>query len=168
MAKAFSPGQTGNRLLNRFGGNELERLQRMLKKVELQSGHVLYEPREAIDEVYFPTTAVLSAVTLMQDGHIIEVGTIGYEGVSGLPAFSIVADSPHRVFAQIAGEAWRVDAKALNKELDRSDAIRDTLMRYQQACMFLVSQCVACNGLHVMVERCCRWLLMTHDRTESD
>ena len=168
MVKIFPAGTTGNRLLNLLPPEEFRRLQPTLKKVELAISHVIYEARGEINEIYFPINTVLSAVTVMTDGHAIEVGTIGNEGVSGLPAFAAITTSPHRVFAQIPGDAWRVDAATLGRELARLPKLQDTLAKYQQAFMFQVSQGVACNGLHVIVERCCRWLLITHDRVDGD
>jgi CRP-like cAMP-binding protein len=168
VKKAFSGGATGNRLLNLVPPAEFQRLQPQLQKVHLAVGQVLYEPRREIEQLYFPINCVLSAVTIMNDGDVIEVGTVGNEGVSGLPALAVVTTSPHRVFAQIPGDAWRMDAAKFNRELRDLSAMRELITKYQQAFIFQVSQCVACNGLHVIVKRCCRWLLMTHDRVDSD
>jgi hypothetical protein len=103
VVKAFSPGRSGNRLLNLLPSNEYESVQHLLRKVDLRQNQVLYEVRGQIDEILFPVTCVLSAVTVMLDGHAIEVATVGNEGVSGLPAFALVTNSPHRVFTQIGG-----------------------------------------------------------------
>jgi CRP-like cAMP-binding protein len=168
MPKVASPGGTGNRLLNLLPSSEYARLQPMLQKTNLKVSQVLYEPRGPIEQLYFPISCVLSAVTIMAGGDIIEVGTVGNEGASGLPALAIVPTSPHRVFIQIAGDAWQVDAQQFNRELPELRKLREVMTNYQQAFMFQVSQCVACNGLHAIVERCCRWLLMTHDRVEGD
>jgi CRP-like cAMP-binding protein len=135
----------------------------------LAQGQVLYETYGQIDEIYFPINCVLSAVTVMLDGSAIEVATVGNEGVSGLPAFShVTTSSPHRVFAQVAGTALRTEAAAIERANGAHPKLRETIARYQQAFTFQVSQGVACNGLHVIIERCCRWLLMTHDRVDGD
>lgn len=168
MAKTFPAGPTGNRLLNLLPDDELQAVQKLLRTVELAQGQALYEVRGPIDEIFFPVSCVLSAVTVMLDGSAIEVATVGNEGVSGLPAFAAVTTSPHRVFAQVAGSALKADAESLLRANGRLDKLRETITRYQQAFMFQVSQCVACNGLHVIIERCCRWLLMTHDRVDGD
>jgi len=168
VVKAFSAGQSGNRLLNLLPPNEYEAVQRLLRKVEIPVNRVLYEVRGQIDLIVFPINCVLSAVTVMEDGDAIEVATVGNEGVSGLPAFALVTNSPHRVFTQIGGEALQADAAAINKDLDRLPKLREIISTYQQAFMFQVSQCVACNGLHSIAERCSRWLLMTHDRVAGD
>src|SRR3954462_12578269 len=168
MVKAFSADHRGNRLLDLLPGDEYQRLQPHLRETELAQGQTLYEPKATIEQFYFPVNCVLSAVTIMLDGHAIEVATVGNEGVSGLPALGVAATSPHRVFAQISGKALQVDASAFNRESKRLAKLGETMTSYQQAFVFQISQCVACNGLHVIVERCCRWLLMTHDRVEGD
>jgi CRP-like cAMP-binding protein len=168
MAKDFPARKTGNRLLDLLPQADYQRLQPMLQKVSLEFKQVLYEARHDIKALYFPLGAVLSAVTVMSDGHMIEVGTTGNEGMSGLAGLSIVARSPNRVFAQIAGDAWKVDAQRFNRECAALPKLAEVVAKYQQAFSFQVSQSVACNGLHIVVERCCRWLLMTHDRLEGD
>jgi CRP-like cAMP-binding protein len=168
MTKRFPAGRTGNRLLNLLPDAEFEVLQQHLRKVDLAVKQTLYEPRDEIELIYFPTNCVLSAVTIMSDGSAIEVATVGNEGVSGLIAFGVSRTSPHRVFAQIAGEAWRADAMGVSKLLERLPKLREILNRYQEAFLFQISQCVACNGLHVILERCCRWLLMTYDRVDGE
>jgi CRP-like cAMP-binding protein len=168
VAKQFPVGRVGNRLLDLLPPSEFDRLQPLLQKVSLQAKQVLYEARAEIEQLYFPLNCVLSAVTVMQDGHAIEVATVGNEGVSGLAGLAIVTRSPHRVFVQIAGDALRVNAAQFNRECKTFPKLGETISNYQQAFLFQVSQCVACNGLHVVIERCCRWLLMTHDRLEGD
>ena len=168
MVKAFSAGRSGNRLLNLLPASEYESVQHLLRKVELSQNQVLYEVRGQIDQILFPINAVLSAVTVMEDGDAIEVATVGNEGVSGLPAFAHVTNSPHRVFTQIGGGALKADAETISKDLNRLPKLREIISTYQQAFMFQVSQCVACNGLHSIRGRCSRWLLMTHDRVDGD
>ena len=168
MAKVFPSGPTGNHLLNLLPPADLARLQPRLQPVDLASSQVVYEARGPIEFVYFPLNCVLSAVTVMSDGHAIEVATMGNEGLSGLATFASGATSPHRVFAQIAGDALRVDAELFNRECAALPGLGKTMTNYQQAFLFQISQSVACNGLHVIVERCCRWLLITHDRVDTD
>ena len=168
MPKIFPAGRTGNHLLNLLTAVDFRSLEQTLQSVTLSSGQVLYEARATIDFVYFPVNCVLSAVTVMSDGHAIEVATMGNEGLSGLATFAQVATSPHRVFAQIPGSALRVDAARFNQECAGNPDLGKIMSSYQQAFMFQISQSVACNGLHVIVERCCRWLLNTHDRVEGD
>ncbi len=159
---------TGNRLLDLLPADEQRKLLPQLHRVSLDAKFVLYEARAPIDLVYFPITCVLSAVTIMSDGAAIEVATVGNEGLSGLPLLATVATSPHRVFAQIGGDALRIDAAAFNKQCAQLPGLARVMTTYQQAVLFQISQCVACNGLHMIAQRCCRWLLMTHDRVEGD
>jgi CRP-like cAMP-binding protein len=166
--KAFPAGKTGNRLLNLLPSSEYDRLKAHLQKVELKQAQVLYEARSTIEQVFFPLNSVLSAVAVMRSGDAIEVATVGNEGVSGLPALSVVATSPNRVFTQIAGDALQADAAIFNRESKQLPKLAETMTSYQQAFLFQVSQSVACNGLHAISPRCCRWLLMTHDRVEGD
>jgi CRP-like cAMP-binding protein len=168
VAKQFPSGRVGNRLLDLLPASEFDRLQPLLRKVQLQVKQVLYEARGEIEQLYFPINCALSAVTVMQDGHAIEVATVGNEGVSGLAGLTVVTRSPHRVFVQIAGEALKIDAKQLNRECKALPKLGETISKYQLAFLFQASQSVACNGLHVVIERCCRWLLMTHDRVPGD
>lgn len=168
VAKGFPSGPTGNRLLNLVPAEELHSLLPRLQKLTLAVGQVLYEVRAPIEYVYFPLNCALSAVIVMQSGAAIEVATVGNEGLAGLPTFAALSTSPHRVFAQIGGETLRFEAAAFNQECARLPGLGRVMTNYQHAYMFQISQCVACNGLHVIVERCCRWLLMTHDRVEGD
>jgi CRP-like cAMP-binding protein len=168
VVKVYTNGPTGNRLLNLLPEAELRSLQERLRPVALTVKQVVYEMGGPMDYVYFPTDCVLSAVTVMGDGSTIEVGTVGNEGLSGLPSLAAVESSLHRVFAQIPGDALRIEAKPFHKECVRLPGLGQLMVKYQQAFLFQVSQSVACNGLHVIVERCCRWLLMTHDRVSGD
>ena len=166
MAK--SPQLNGNALLDRLPDDIRGRLLKRMQRIRVGPKGTLYEPHGRIDYAYFPLDCVISAVTVMQDGRAIEVATIGKEGAVGLPTFLGADSSPHRVFAQIAGETLRIDAKALKEETERDKSLRELLARYTVAFLAQVSQSVACNGLHPIEKRCCRWLLLTHDRVGTD
>lgn len=99
---------------------------------------------------------------------MIEVATIGREGGAGLPTFVKSQASPHRVFCQVPGEVLRIELELLQKAAQQEGPLRSLLFSYQAAFLFQISQSVACNGTHVLEERCCRWLLMTHDRVDGD
>jgi hypothetical protein len=168
VPKTLPATKTGNRLLDLLPENELAALEPHLHKVELKLRQGLYEPRGPIEQHYLPINAILSAITVMRDGHAIEVATIGNEGVSGLPGLPAAATSPHRLVVQGAGWAWQVDAAPLQRQLAQLLKLEQVFTSYHLAFLFQVSQSIACNGLHVIVERCCRWLLMTHDRVDGD
>jgi CRP-like cAMP-binding protein len=139
-----------------------------LQFVTLASGDILYEPGYAVDWVYFPNTAVLSVVTVMADGRTVESDTVGYESVVG--ALCALAGTPavSRTFTQIPGAAVRLSAALLRRQADTSAALRKLLIRHAQVNLAQAHQSVACNALHELSERLCRWLLMSHDRTASD
>jgi CRP-like cAMP-binding protein len=158
----------GNRLLARLPREEYQRLRPHLKLVPLEFKHVLYEARSAIDNAYFPNRGVVSALTVMEDGRAIEVTTVGDEGMVGLPLLVGAKTTANRVIVQVSGEALRMGADLLRKEVSRDSPLRRLLVLYHSAFQVQVSQAVACNGLHSVHQRCCRWLLMTQDRAHSD
>ena len=168
MAKTrISPVRSPNRFLDRLPEESYRRLHPLLQPVSLVAGQVLYEARAAIDYAYFPMGAVLSALTVMQDGNAIEVATIGNEGLVG--HFGTGGSrSPHRVIVQVEDGGLRIAAGLLQTEGDRNGPLRELLTAYHIAFMSQVSQSVACNGLHRLVQRCSRWLLMTRDRVGAD
>ena len=157
-----------NRLLQRLQSQDYERLFPHLRTVSLQINHVLVEARSPIEFIHFPLDCVLSAIAMTSDGEGIEAGTIGNEGVEGLTAFLGPCISPNRVIAQIPGDAVRVEAAILAGQAKNAPALHELLLRHHQAFLAQVTQSVACNGLHTLVKRCCRWLLMTHDRLDGD
>jgi CRP-like cAMP-binding protein len=157
-----------NRLLAMLPPAEFQRLQPLLKRVDLPLKTVLHKVREPIGYVYFPTHGVASAVTLMENGAAIEVANIGNEGVVGPGAYLGLPSSPNEVFMQVGGGGLRMEVGDLVREASRDGPFRDVLARYHAFFLFQASQSVACNGLHGVHSRCCRWLLMTHDRVQSD
>jgi CRP-like cAMP-binding protein len=161
-------GRVRNRLLHRLRPQDYQRLLPHLKKVDFTSGKVLYEARSAIEFAYFPYNFVLSAVTMMDDGTGIEVGTIGNEGAAGLTAFLGQVTSPHRMLVQVPGEGVCIAANMLEEAARANHALHHLLLNHHYAFISQITQSVACNGLHSLFQRCCRWLLMTHDRVEAD
>ena len=169
MAKIYpTPAHPLNQLLARLPKNDYERLLPNLHLIPLETKTIFNEPHSPILYVYFPIRGVISSVTLMEDGSSIEVATIGNEGMAGISAFLSDEDSENRVIVQVPGEAMRMRAKDLQAETARDGPLRRLLVRYNSAFMKQVSQAVACNGLHNVQQRCCRWILMTHDRAVAD
>jgi CRP-like cAMP-binding protein len=169
MAKATSSRPpSGNRLLARLPPDEYKRLHSRLKPVLLEPDQLLHKARTPFQYAYFPTRSVGSYLRIMESGSTIEVGTVGNEGMIGVSGALGAPESPHQVIAQVAGEALRIEVKALLEEVDRSAMFRRLLVTYQAAFHSQVSQSVACNGLHPINKRCCRWLLMTHDRVGAE
>jgi CRP-like cAMP-binding protein len=118
--------------------------------------------------VWFPTTAVLSVVTVMTDGRTVESDTVGRESAVGILAALGKAVSTSRTFTQIPGEAVRLPAVALRRQANESARLRTLLMRHALANLAQAHQSVACNALHDVGARISRWLLMSQDRTASD
>jgi CRP-like cAMP-binding protein len=158
----------GNRLLARLPPEEYQRLRPRLQLVPLALKHVLCEARSSIDYAYFPNRGVVSALTVMEDGRAIEVATIGDEGMVGLQLLVGAKTTSNRLIVQVPGEALRMAEDVLREEVSRDSALRRLLVLYHTAFLAQISQAVACNGLHSVHQRCCRWLLMTQDRAHSD
>jgi CRP-like cAMP-binding protein len=163
-----APLMGSNRLLSRLPRSDYKRLLPQLKTISFELGAVLYEAHQPIEFVYFPLSCVLSAIAVADNGDGIEVGTIGNEGMSGLTAYLGPTVSPNRVVAQVAGDALRIEANKLVAECKSNAALNQLLLRHHQALLAQITQSIACNGLHAVGKRCCRWLLMTHDRVEGD
>jgi CRP-like cAMP-binding protein len=135
-----------------------------LTPVVLTFGDVLYEPRQPIDQVYFPGNSMVSLLTLVEDHLALEVGLVGLEGLVGVPLALGVDRSPVRALVQGGGSAMRMNAGALRRALRRSPPLLRGLLRYAHALMSQVTQTAACNRFHVVEARLARWLLMTRDR----
>jgi CRP-like cAMP-binding protein len=157
-----------NRLLALLPPEDYKRLLPRLERVPLELKHVLCEARSPMDHAYFPSRGVLSALNVMEDGRAIEVATVGNEGMVGLPLLVGARTATNRVIVQVPGEALRMRADVVRDEVSRDSALRRLLILYHTAFLAQVSQAVACNGLHSVQQRCCRWLLMTQDRAQSD
>lgn len=138
-----------------------------LAMVSLASGDILYEPDYPVDWVYFPTTSVLSVVTVMVDGRTVECDTVGYESAVGVLAALGATVAVSRTFVQIAGEAVRISAARLRQRAEHSPILRQLLIRHAYANLAQAHQSAACNALHELEQRLCRWLLMSQDRTAS-
>ena len=143
-------------------------LEPYFQKVVLESGAVLQEPGYPVEWVHFPTTAVVSVVTVMADGRTVESDTVGYESAVG--ALSVLGSTlaVSRTFIQIAGTATRVSAARIRQRAEVSGGLRQLLIRHAHANLAQAHQSVACNALHALTERLCRWLLMSQDRTSED
>jgi CRP-like cAMP-binding protein len=169
LAKAsFSSKQSGNRLLARLSPGDYRGLMRYLKPVKMESDQVLLKARAPISYIYFPIVGVTSFLTLMNNGDTIEVGTVGNEGMVGVGGLLGAPYSPNQVIVQVPGEALWAEVAPLQREAEENSSFRSLLTKYQTAFLAQVSQSVACNGLHPIGKRCCRWLLMTHDRVGAE
>jgi CRP-like cAMP-binding protein len=138
------------------------------KFVKVALREQIYGADEPIDEVYFPLDCVLSIVARMRDGSQIEVGTIGREGISAFPLLMGASTTSNVCYCQVEGTAIKISADLFRSLTANDDAFRQLLDRYLQAYVNMLGQLAACNRLHSIYERCARWLLMTHDRFDSD
>jgi CRP-like cAMP-binding protein len=157
-----------NRLLAALPQEEYERLRPHLEQVSFDLGEVVYESGEHLDHVYFPTTAIISLLYLMEDGSSAEMGLAGNEGLVGIALFMGGGTMPNRAVVQSAGGAVRLKAKALQSEFALGSKFQYLLLRYTQALITQISQTAVCNRLHSVEQQLSRWLLLSHDRVEAD
>jgi CRP-like cAMP-binding protein len=157
-----------NLLLSRLPPADYQRLVARTHLVSLKVSQTLCKYRAPIESVYFPISGVASALMMMDDGNAIEVHTIGREGVVGQTVLFAGKCSPHEIVVQIPGTALRMDADVLEYEARRESPLGQLLLRHNLTYLMHISRSVACNGLHPIQQRFCRWLLITLDRMESD
>ncbi|MDZ8050812.1 MAG: Crp/Fnr family transcriptional regulator [Aulosira sp. ZfuVER01] len=159
---------TENHLLANFPPQELKRLHPHLELVSLSLGESIILPNEPISFIYFPVNSLLSLVTVMEDGSTVESGCVGREGMAGLPILLDATTTPMQTLVQIVGLAVRVKAQILKEAFDRGGALQKLLHRYIHTVIVLGSQSTACNALHHLEARLCRWLLMSSDGVNSE
>lgn len=157
-----------NSLLEALPPADFARLAPSLIQVELERGRLLYDPGDRIDLVYFPHDGVISLMTLMENGAAIESATIGPEGALGLMAAVAPRQSLSRAIVQTPLRASRVAVERLHEVWEKSPALRDLVDRHTEALYGHAIQSVACNALHSVEARFCRWLLTCHDRISTD
>jgi CRP-like cAMP-binding protein len=163
-----APDAPKNRLLKSLPREDYERLRPHLQPVEFKYKRSLYQADQQIESVYFLETGVASLVNTMKNGDAAEVGTIGNEGMVGLPVIFGDSQAPTSVYMQVAGQGLQMKAKLFWQEMHRSSSLRMAMLHYSHAFFNQVAQSAACNTFHNLERRCCRWLLMTHDRMHSN
>lgn len=158
-----------NVILAALPRSEYKRLLPDLESISLPIDVILYKSGDAIEYVYFPDDGVISLVTSMKNGTTIEVGLIGREGMVGIPVLLGDDIAFEKAIVQIAGSAMRMRSDVLKRDLKTNHSpLLTQLLLYTRKLMKQVAQTAACNRLHTVEERLSRWLLMCHDRTESD
>jgi CRP-like cAMP-binding protein len=157
-----------NRVLGILSAEDCARIETHLERVELPYRQPLYEANKAIEHVYFLEAGVASLVKTMRNGAASEVGTIGNEGIVGLPVVLGDTRGPTSVYMQVPGHGLKMKASLLLAEIERSDTLKAFLLRYAHAFFNQVALSAACSHHHTLNQRCCRWLLMTYDRMQSD
>lgn len=168
MSSNTQKSVTRNRLLALLPGAELENIRRHCEVVSLRHGFCAITPDVPIRDIYFPLNCLLSLVTTMEDGESIESGSIGREGMSGIPVILNAGQTTMPTFVQIPGEAVRVKAEVVREAYERDGETRRILNRYVHTVVIVGSQSTACSALHRVEERMCRWLLSSSDGIGSD
>ncbi len=163
------PAAVQNLLLASLPKADRDRVFSTLDIVPLKLKELLHKPDERIDHVYFPGGGFCSVVTVLEDGSMVEVATIGREGAVGVTAVFDGTPAPSASMVQGASETcYRMATSAFRREMDRRGAFYDLLTRYAQALIGFIMQSTACNAVHTVEQRLARWLLMAQDRMESD
>lgn len=158
-----------NRLLASLPGRDYARILKHLRMTPVKMGRTLQEPGTPVTDVYFPNGGVFSVTNEMRDGALVEVATVGLEGMLGIGVFLGDRAGAGRTFQQVPNGA--VPSMAVGRFVTETAAagpFRDVVALYAQAHLLQVMQCTACNALHGVKERCCRWLLQTQDRVGSN
>src|ERR1700730_1217923 len=157
-----------NRLIASLGKSDLSLLSRHLREVSIEQGQTLEDPGQMVDRVYFPQSGLISLIVAMAEDAALEVGAVGHEGAIGLAAGLGSRISFIRALVQVSGTALYIPLSKFQTAASRSARIRAMIARYGELTLGEIQQTAACNGLHDVSSRLCRWLLQTSDRTESD
>ncbi len=156
-----------NNLLAALPEAEWQRWEPLLEWVELPLGHVIYESGRTFSHVYFPTTAIISLLYVMDDGASVEIAVVGNEGLVGISHFLSGESMPFRAVVQSAGIGWRLRARAVKDEFERSGPVMHLLLRYTQALISQMAQTAVCNRHHSLDQQLCRLLLLSLDRLQG-
>jgi hypothetical protein len=162
------PSGTFNGILKLLPQAEIDAVVRRSELVTVESKEILFEPEETVQFVHFPEDCVISLVTMMADGDQVEAMTVGNDGFSGIPVFHGIETSPNRGIGQITGLARRLSVKDFRELTLECACLHRLLHRYSEFVYETVAQSAACNRLHVIEQRCARWLLMSQDRVGRD
>jgi len=163
-----NPTSVENRLLNLLGDRDRAELRPHLKDFALVVGTVLHAPGGAIEHVYFPTSGMVSLLTLMKTGESIETGIVGKEGVVGASIASDDSLSTNQATVQVAGSALRLDGEKFLELYQANLAFRTLINRFQSVILIQAQQSAACHAIHTVEARLSRWLLQSQDMTETE
>ena len=161
-------GKIRNRLLASLSASDLALLTRYLHEVPIEQGQTLEDRGRTVDRVYFPETGMVSLIVSMAEDSALEVGTVGHEGAIGMTAGLGSRISFIQALVQVSGTALRMPASRFQATASQNPRIRAMAARYGEMLLGQVQQTAACNGLHDVSSRVCRWLLQTGDKTDSD
>jgi CRP-like cAMP-binding protein len=161
-------GPRTNRLLAALPESEWQRWLPELESVAMPLGQVLYESGATLSHVYFPTTAIVSLLYVMENGSSAEIAVVGNEGIVGISLFMGGESTPSRAVVQSAGSGFRLKAPLVKDEFNRGGPVLHLLLRYTQALITQMAQTAVCNRHHSLDQQLCRWLLLSLDRLENN
>jgi CRP-like cAMP-binding protein len=156
-----------NSLLAALPDAEWKRWLPMLERVDMPLGQVLYESGDTLKYMYFPITAIVSLLYVMENGASAEIAVVGNEGLVGVSLFMGGESTSSRAVVQSAGTGCRLRAKIMKEEFDRAGAVLHLLLRYTQALLTQMAQTAVCNRHHSLDQQLCRWLLLSLDRLDG-
>jgi CRP-like cAMP-binding protein len=156
-----------NKLIAALTERDRKRWLAQLEPAELRLGQALYESGDTMSHVYFPTTAIVSLLYVMESGSSAEIAVVGNEGLVGISLFMGGESTTSRAVVQSAGHAYRLASQEIKQECKRP-AILQLLLRYTQALITQMSQTAVCNRLHTLDQQLCRWLLLSRDRLQGN
>ena len=157
-----------NYLLAALPADDFARIHSKLEPVSFKLGEVIFESGNKLTHVHFPTTAITSLLYIMENGATAEIGVIGNDGVCGSALFLGGDSMTNRAVIQSAGDAYRMSAKDVKAEFALGGMFQKIVLRYVQALMTQISQTAVCNRLHPIEQQLCRWLLLSHDRLDTN
>jgi CRP-like cAMP-binding protein len=161
------PDPTENHLLGALPDAEWQRWLPQLERVEMPLGQVLYEAGTTLSHVYFPTTAIVSLLYVMENGASAEIAVVGNEGIVGISLFMGGDSTSSRAVVQSAGLGLRLKAQVMKDDFNRAGPVLHLLLRYTQALITQMAQTAVCNRHHSLDQQLCRWLLLSLDRLQG-
>ncbi len=166
--KVLANDPQNNHLLAALPEAECRAWMALLEPVDMALGQVLYEPGVPLEYVYFPTSAIVSLLYVMENGASAEIAMVGNEGIVGISLFMGGDSTPSRAVVQSAGQGYRLLAQVMKDEFNRAGPVLHLLLRYTQALITQMSQIAVCNRHHSVDQQLCRWLLQSLDRLQNN
>jgi CRP-like cAMP-binding protein len=163
----LAPDPAENHLFAALPDAEWQRWLPQFERVEMPLGQVLYESGGILSHVYFPTTAIVSLLYVLENGASAEIAVVGNEGLVGISLFMGGDSTSSRAVVQSAGQGYRLQAQIIKDEFDKTGPVLHLLLRYTQALITQMAQTAVCNRHHSLDQQLCRWLLLSLDRLQG-
>ena len=167
-APSSCPGARTNRLLAALPEIDWALVEPHLVPAKLALGAPVYESGQHIEHVYFPVTAIISLLYVLENGSSAEIAIVGREGLVGVSLFMGGESTPSRAVVQSEGWVYRLPGRILKREFVRGGELQHLMLRYTQALLTQMAQTAVCNRHHSIDQQLCRWLLLSLDRLESN